>query len=229
MSVNVYNHTTDTLENQNSVITDSALSKTSRNPVENRVVSNTIENSISDEWKSTVNYDVPGNSNNYPSYCIESNKLWKCKAANIGTRPSEDVSKNTWEDVSVTDEITSLNSNLVYSVSGEIVCGTYVDENGIKHKRYRKVVKTTTPLDTDPKSIKSIPFDFSQIAKVLSMSGVLYQASGYFQQLPCIDNNIEKLCKFYFSVNDNTLIVFNNNPNWNEQEVLLTVEYIKKN
>lgn len=62
----------------------------------------TMNNSISDAWISSVTYAVN-------SYCIYNNSLWKCLVQNTNVIPSEGT---RWTKVSVSSEIKSLNDRI---------------------------------------------------------------------------------------------------------------------
>ena len=70
---------------------------------------------ISDSWNASKNY-ITGD------YAIHENNLWKCKANNSNTVPTEGT---YWARVLVTDEIETLNENLTRKVDANIDFSTY--------------------------------------------------------------------------------------------------------
>ena len=66
---------------------------------------------VSDEWNNTTTYSVG-------QYCIYSNSLWKCKVQHNGQTPTEGT---YWTNVSVSNEISSLNSSLSDKVGNKFV------------------------------------------------------------------------------------------------------------
>ena len=89
-----------------SVTVDSELSTTSENPVQNKVITQALNeksNLISDAWNASTTYAVG-------QYCIYNNSLWKCLVQHSGQTPTEGT---YWTKVSVANEITSLNNSLI--------------------------------------------------------------------------------------------------------------------
>lgn len=91
----------------NKTTVDSALSSTSTNPVQNKVVNDAVTNKadeeiISDAWNASTTYAVG-------QYCIYNNSLWKCLVQHNGQTPTEGT---YWTNVTVASEIASVNSSL---------------------------------------------------------------------------------------------------------------------
>ena len=89
-----------------SVTVDSELSTTSENPVQNKVITQALDeksNLISDAWNASTTYTVG-------QYCIYNNSLWKCLIQHSGQTPKTGT---YWTKVSVANEITSVNNSLV--------------------------------------------------------------------------------------------------------------------
>ena len=88
-----------------SVTVDSELSTTSENPVQNKVITQALNeksNLISDAWNASTTYAVG-------QYCIYNNSLWKCLVQHSGQTPTEGT---YWTNVSVANEITSVNNSI---------------------------------------------------------------------------------------------------------------------
>ena len=88
-----------------SVTVDSELSTTSENPVQNKVITQALNeksNLISDAWNASTTYAVG-------QYCIYNNSLWKCLVQHSGQTPTEGT---YWTKVNVANEITSVNNSL---------------------------------------------------------------------------------------------------------------------
>ena len=134
-----------------SVTVDSELSTTSENPVQNKVITQALNeksNLISDAWNASTTYEVG-------QYCIYNNSLWKCLVQHSGQTPTEGT---YWTNVTVADEITSVNNSLQetnnrlnYSTDEQII-GTWIDGKPIYRKTYifsygRNVKETPYYLD----------------------------------------------------------------------------------
>lgn len=92
------------------ITVDSELSATSENPVQNKVITQALNeksNLISDAWNASTTYAVG-------QYCIYNNLLWKCLVQHKGQTPTEGT---YWTKVSVANEITSVN-NSIGDISG---------------------------------------------------------------------------------------------------------------
>ena len=88
-----------------SVTVDSELSTTSENPVQNKVITQALNeksNLISDAWNASTTYAVG-------QYCIYNNSLWKCLVQHSGQTPTEGT---YWTKVTVANEITSVNNSI---------------------------------------------------------------------------------------------------------------------
>lgn len=59
-----------------------------------------IDNSMPDKWDSTKTYYTG-------DYCIENNKLWKCKGMNTGAEPSGSSGSTYWDKVTIASELNS--------------------------------------------------------------------------------------------------------------------------
>lgn len=86
---------------------DDSLSLSSTNPVQNKIVTEELNNKadkeiISDAWNASTTYAVG-------QYCIYNNSLWKCLVQHNGQTPTEGT---YWTKVSVGKEIASVNSSL---------------------------------------------------------------------------------------------------------------------
>ena len=106
-----------------SVTVDSELSTTSENPVQNKVITQALNeksNLISDAWNASTTYAVG-------QYCIYNNSLWKCLVQHSGQTPTEGT---YWTKVSVANEITSVNNSLGGLIKEKTITVT-TDSNGI--------------------------------------------------------------------------------------------------
>ena len=152
-----------------SVTVDSKLSTTSENPVQNKVITQALNeksNLISDAWKASTTYAVG-------KYCIYNNSLWKCLVQHSGQTPKAGT---YWTKVNVASEITSVNNSLSdikkYSTN-EIAIGTWLVDN---KTIYRKCFSYDN-VNFSSSGFLNNKFTSSNIGKVLSIKVTAYTSN----------------------------------------------------
>ena len=167
---------------------------------------------ISDVWNASTTYAVG-------QYCIYNNSLWKCLVQHSGQTPTEGT---YWTNVTVANEITSVNNRLNYSTE-ETVCGTWIDDKPI----YRRIIQSSFPTISEGQyAIKSIDITPYNISKITSINAVARFGSAY-SPIPFsyVSGTYVMTCDVFY---DGTFLqIRGNSSGWSNAEVIVTLEYTK--